>query len=264
MPKVAMNRKLIRTLHIDLKVMDTRKAAEEVEGLVTATGGYVASSNVQRRGEFYYFEMILRIPTNHFGNTVKALKSMAEKIDRESLGTQDVTEQYVDHEARLRTLKATELELSKLLADSRKQNRKVEDILRIYSELTTIRSRIEQIEGRLKSLARLVEFSTVHLSLHPDESAIPVVEEGWQPLETLRSSGRALLCVLKFLADVLIYVVIVIVPIFLIIAAPVYISIRLGRKRRPAPPVPSDSPVNPPPLPRGSNSAHTSGGPQGD
>jgi len=245
LPTVARHRKLIRTVDLDIAVMDTRSTAEQVEEMVAACGGYVSDTVMRQYRKMHCYEMVLRIPQNRLGDTVKAVKDLAKRVRQESLATQDVTEQYVDSEARLKTLQALEQELAKLLAESRKLGRTMEEILRIYRELTDIRSQIEQLQGRLTVLDRQVGFSTVRLGIFPDDAAVPMAAEGWQPGETVRMSGRALLAILRGLANAIIFVVIVIVPVLLLFVAPLYLGVKLKRKVREGKQLPM--PPGPPP-----------------
>ncbi len=235
-PALPANRKLIRTLNMDLVVLDPETASRKIDDLAASLGGYISTLDAERGVEAMYIRMTLRVPAEQFGTAVDALRKLAARADRENLETEDVTDQFVDLEARLKTLKTTENELQELLGDSREQRRKVVEIMAIYRELTEIRSRIEQIQGRLNALDRLVSFSTINLTLRPEESTIPVVKERWRPRNTVRNSVRALAGVLQFLIDVLIFVIIVLVPLAVIVRILIAIVMRLyrrfGRKKK--------------------------------
>jgi hypothetical protein len=157
---------------------------------------------------------------------------MASRVDREQNAVEDVTSQYIDLDARIRTLKATEAELQALLAESRQRGRKVEEIMAVYRELVEIRSQIEQIQAQLNSFDRLASFSTIRLELNPTEGAKPVAEAGWQPGDTLRSSFLMLVAFLRWLVDFLIFAAIVLLPIGLLVAGVALIVRRVLRGRR--------------------------------
>jgi hypothetical protein len=232
----AVARKLIKTVDLDVQVSDTTEASEELRSLASEMGGYVSAMTAYRRNELLYYSLTLRVPVERLDGAVERIKSLATRVDRESIRTEDVTEKYIDLEARLTTLKATETELRSLLAESRERQHKAEDIMTIYEKLTEIRSLIEQIEGQLKALDSLATLSTINVQLIPTESAKPIVAEGWKPADTARSSTRALVTILQGLADVVIVALIVGVPLAVVLGLPVLAIAIIARRllRRPS------------------------------
>jgi DNA repair exonuclease SbcCD ATPase subunit len=210
-------RKIIRTVDLDLTVSNTEESAQEVQSLAEEVGGYVSSFDAQRYQGILHYNITLRVPGESLDDALSRLRKLAQTVDRENLRTEDVTDRVIDLGARLRTLNATEVELQALLAESRAQNRDVEGILAIYRELTEIRSKIENLQGQLESLERRVAYSTINLSLRPTESALPVVGKRWSPLDTARSSVRALVRALQLIADLAIFLIILAVPVALVL-----------------------------------------------
>lgn len=230
-------RMIVRTVNLSLVVTSTETALEAISGLATATGGYVSDSKTWRQNEQLRGTVKLRIPADRLDSTLAAIKKLAVRVEAESLGGQDVTEEYSDLNAQLVNLEATEKELRELLSEVRQRTQKAEDILQVYRELTTIRGEIERVKGRMQYLSNLTALATITVELIPDALARPVVEPGWRPLETLRNASRALVNALKGLVDVLIYLVILVLPIVLVIGAVIYGLVwllrRLTRARKP-------------------------------
>ncbi len=224
------NRKLIKTVDLHLQVADTEAAAEQVQELAREISGYVAAVNAHRRGSLLHYQITIKVPVEQLEAVVDRIKAIAVEVQRENLETEDVTDRFVDLEARLRSLHATETELQGLLAESRSRGHKVEDIMAIYDQLTEIRTRIEQLQAQLNSLDNLTTYSTVNLQLTPTEAAKPIVADRWQPSATVRSSFRTLLGALQSLADFLIVFVIVWLPIGLLIAVPLWLLFKLWQR----------------------------------
>jgi len=219
----AIPRKLIRTVDLSLEVSDTQETARKVTALVTGLGGYVGASNGQRQGELMFFTMTVRVPVERLEEALTAIRVLAVRVNREHSQVEDVTDQYIDLDARMRTLEATETELRALLAESRQRARKVDEIMAVYQQLIEIRSQIEQIRTQLNSFDKLAAFSTLNLELVPTEAAKPVVAGGsWRPGDTARSSARTLVGFLRGLTDTAIFFVIVLVPVGLVILAVVF------------------------------------------
>lgn len=229
----AIPRKLIRTVDLQLEVRDTEEVAAKVQTLATQLGGYVSGSNGQRRDNLMYYSLTLRVPVDRLDEALKAIRGLAVRVNHEHQQVDDVTDQYIDLDARMRTLEATETELRALLAESRQRARKVSEIMEVYQELIEVRSQIEEIRTQLNSFDKLAAFSTINLELVPTEAAKPVVDEDeWHPGETLRGSARTLVSSLRWLVDALIYTAVVLLPIGLVVAA-VVLGIRwLWRRLR--------------------------------
>jgi hypothetical protein len=227
------SRQLVRTAGLELSVEDTEAAAAKIQELASSMGGYTGHVNARRQDDDLYYQITLRVPQTRFGEALAGIKALAVRIESEGGSTDDVTEQYVDLEARLRTLKATEVELQALLAESRRRRNKVEDVMAVYSELTGIRSQIEQLQGQLNLLETQVGFSTINVTLQPDAATRQVVVETWRPSATARSAAQALVDVLQGLADLAIVATIVVVPVLLIIGVPLALGIRTLRRLRP-------------------------------
>ncbi|MFL6193310.1 MAG: DUF4349 domain-containing protein, partial [Thermoanaerobaculia bacterium] len=228
----AIPRKLIRTVDLRLEVKSSTDVARQIEALVSRLGGYVSASNAQRQGELLTYSLTVRVPVERFDQALAAIRGYAVRIDREHQQVEDITDQYIDMDARRRTLEATETELRGLLAEARQRGRKVDEIMAIYQQLIEIRTQIEQIQGQLNSFDKLAAFSTLNVELVPTEAARPVTDASWQPSDTVRSSIRTLINFLQLLVDFLIYAVVVLLPVGLVIAAGVLLLLWIWRRGR--------------------------------
>jgi len=231
---VTLARKLIKTVNLELEARDTEAVAQQLQNLASELNGFVSSISLQRYQEVPHFDLTLRVPTDRLDEALGKIKEMSVRVEAEHVNTQDVTERFIDLEARLRTLGATETELQALLTESRQRAYKVGDIMEIYEQLTEIRSNIEQIQGQLNALENLASLSTIQISLRPTVSAKPVVPEAWRPADTIRNAARTLVEFLQGLVDFLLNVVIVIVPGIIIIGLPLWGLVHLWKRYRKA------------------------------
>jgi hypothetical protein len=224
-------RKLVKTVDLELRVKDTAAAAEKLRALATHLGGFVSALSAERHDDLLYYTLTLRVPVDHLEDALGQARGLADRVERESIKTEDVTEHWVDLDARLTTLHATENELRQLLTEARQRGQKVEDIMAVYDKLTEIRSTSEQLEGERKVLAGLTSLSTINVTLSPTEGAKPIAA-GWQPGDTVRQSFRALLHGLQAIGDLLIVVLVVVLPMALVVFGPVWLLVRVWRRRR--------------------------------
>jgi len=215
----AEERLIVRTGSISLLVEDTEESLAKIEALASELGGYVTDSNSWKVNEQLHATITIRVPAESFDEARKRLKEAALEIQSENTSAQDVTEEYVDLEARLTYLEETETELRELLRSAQERGEKAEGILAIYQELSNIGIQVEQTKGRMQYLERSAAMSALTVNLTPKEE-VQVVEPGWDWPRTVRESLRDLVRALQFLADVATRFIITLLPILIIAALP--------------------------------------------
>ena len=228
------SRKLIRSVQIDALVAEVDSTRRQAQALAIEMGGYVAHVDSHLENGVPFARVSLRVPVDKLDAALVALRRLAVRVVSEQQNVQDVTEQWVDLDAQLRTLRATEKELLALLAESRKRGQKLADIMAVYRELTGIRSQIEQLEGQLKSLDQLAALSSIDVTLRPVEAAKPVVAGIWRPGDSVRKSFRTLVTALTGLANAAIFVAVAVLPIAALILVPAFWLVRRARQRQSA------------------------------
>ena len=139
-------------------------------------GGYVVSSGIDD-GERNSASATLRIPAERFGAALGALRGLGE-VTNEQISGQDVTQEFIDLEARLRNYRAQERVLLDLMARSQT----IADTIRVQNELTGIQLEVERIKGRLRYLDDQASFSTIFVRM---------VEKGAPPPAKVGVLGRA-------------------------------------------------------------------------
>jgi Domain of unknown function (DUF4349) len=151
-------RKIIYDARIDLLVDSLNATEQAISKIIKENDGFLAESDQsssqqnQRRATWR-----VRVPVANFDAFVAAVVRLGE-VTQNHVGSQDVTEEYLDLDARIRNKREEEKRLLKHLADS---TGKLEDILAVERELSRVRGEAEQMEGRLRYLADRAELSTV-------------------------------------------------------------------------------------------------------
>ena len=146
----------------------------------------------------------IRVPDGKYEPTLAELRNLAVRVKSESTDSRDVTEEYIDLEARLKNAEATESQYLALLEKATD----VEDILRIYDSLSRVRSEIEQIKGRMQYLERTSSMSLISVRLEPEATAKPLVRAGWSALEALKSALRGIVTFGQWLGTAAIWLII--------------------------------------------------------
>ncbi|MEP7215509.1 MAG: DUF4349 domain-containing protein [Anaerolineaceae bacterium] len=177
-------RKVIISATMSLNVKDVPVAFAEASRLARAAGGYVEKSsfiNVTENKDAPQrtASITLRIPAAQYEATLTALRTIdGAKVQSEGSKSSEVTEQYTDLQSRLRNLERTEGQYLKLLD----QAKTIPEILQLQDRLDTVRGQIEQIQGRLKVLDQLVDFTTIDVAMAP----FPIAAAGTGDSTSLR------------------------------------------------------------------------------
>ena len=157
-----VQRQVISQGSVSLDVEDVPSAAVQVRTIAESVGGFVeqlTSTGVEERQQS---TITIRIPQPEFFNVFDRIKLLG-KVLNENAGSEDVTERFIDLEARLKSAAREELSLLSLL----ERAEKVSEILTIERELSRIRTELEQVQGQLNFLERRVSLATITVALFP-------------------------------------------------------------------------------------------------
>ncbi|MDZ8118102.1 DUF4349 domain-containing protein [Pontiella agarivorans] len=151
---------LIWTGSISIEVVSITNASAQITVQAEAAGGYIESTSRYESGEGPTATMVVRIPADRLGGMVDSMGSLGE-VTAQSLSSQDVTELYIDMQARLGTKKKLRDRLQNLLdrADE------VKDILAIEKELTRLQADIDSMTARLKAMKGKVDYASLTVQL---------------------------------------------------------------------------------------------------
>jgi Domain of unknown function (DUF4349) len=131
-------------------------------------GGYVEDSSMHgikaKSGE-----LTIRVPASAFDRAMNDLRGLGS-VEGQSISGQDVTSQFVDLDARLRTWQAQEAVLLRLM----RRATSIESTLRVQNQLQDVQFRIEQIKGQLRLLENQTSLATIDVSLREEGAVVGV------------------------------------------------------------------------------------------
>jgi hypothetical protein len=219
------NRMIIKNADIRLMVNDTDVAIDRATQIVGDAGGYIVSSRVWYQ-DYYgnslkYAAVTIGIPVDEFERTLVRLRDLAVRVVDETAAGEDVTDQYVDLQSQLTNLESTRARIQEFLQDAKT----VDEALRINQELANIEAQIEQIKGRMNYLNDRSAYSTITINFEPEfpvltptptatpyPTATPIP---WNPGETFGEAKNTVTFAYQGIANFLIWLVVVILPLIL-------------------------------------------------
>ena len=154
--------KIIKNATLRFETQDLEKTRLQVLTAIKKADGYVQNDNSGKDYNQLYQQLTVRIPSKNFQQTIDDIAQGVAYFDERTVSQRDVTEEFIDLNARLKAKRALESRYLDLL----KKATSVKEMLEIESELSQIREEIEAKEGRLNYLNNQVSSSTLYIHFY--------------------------------------------------------------------------------------------------
>jgi uncharacterized protein DUF4349 len=230
---VTGDRNLILTAKIDMRSKDPWVTSDRAQAIATGLGGDVLNLSQSGSGDSRSASLTIRVPSNRFGDALQQLKSLEGEVATSGVSAQDVTDQFVDLQARLTAKQAEEQRYLAILARANT----IDEILKVDASLGNVRTQIEQLTAQINSIKNRTEFSTISMSISMI-SLLPgdTTSKVWDPVKTVGRALAALGAMMQVFADAVIWLIVFGWLPLLALVAVVFVA----RTRRPAaPPAPT-------------------------
>ncbi len=160
--QVQSERKVAYEGDLSLEVKGLDDFLPLVEKKTSELGGYMVESAVYKESEEHRgAHLTVRVPADHFNDFLAYVEENSTEVHNRNVRGQDVTEEYVDLESRLKAKKAVEERLLAFMEEAQK----TEDLLKISDDLGRIQEEIEQLQGRMKYLDNRIEYAVVTMNV---------------------------------------------------------------------------------------------------
>ena len=161
-------RRVVRTGQIAIEVEKFDDAARRLLSIAEAAGGFVADSSYTEEGGTPRGTFVLRVTAARFGEVIRQVEGLGT-VQRRQIGGQDVTEEFIDLEARVRNLERQEARLLTFMDRATK----IPDLMAIENEVARVRGEIERLTGRLRFLANRVDLATIQAEVSQKPKKAP-------------------------------------------------------------------------------------------
>jgi Domain of unknown function (DUF4349) len=179
------DRKIVRTGALELTVKSPADAAEQIRRMAESMGGYLETAQITGTRETPTADITIRVPAAHFEDAKAQIRKLGVRVESEKTDARDMTRQYVDMEARLRNLRAEEVQYLTIM----KSAYKISDLLEVEQRLSEVRGQIEQQQAEFQTLSKQVETVAISISLRTLADT-QVFGLNWRPLYQLKLAVR--------------------------------------------------------------------------
>ncbi len=142
-----------------IETSDVGNASHKAQVIVKKRGGYLETINSNDDGDSYA-RLRLRIPKNALPGTMDDLATLG-KVTSRNIEVEDVTEQWIDLQAKIKNMRALRDRLRALL----RQAKTVKETLEVEKELTRVQSDLDSLEGKIKAMQKHAAFSKLTLTI---------------------------------------------------------------------------------------------------
>jgi hypothetical protein len=227
---IQMERKIVRHADLNLESGSPEESMTKINAIAESKGGFVVesqqSSSDEKAATRDIVVMTVRVPAARFNETLGEIRQTASRVLIENVKGEDVTEEFIDIEARLKTEKALEQQFLEIM----KQAKSVEDALSVQRQLAQVRGEIEKVEGRKRFLENQSSLSTIKIRLQTP-TAFSASSSGFSE-QLGQSFGRGFDAALGFILGLVTFVI-AILPFLLLVVLPLALVIRYFlRKQR--------------------------------
>ncbi|HMV86440.1 MAG TPA: DUF4349 domain-containing protein [Blastocatellia bacterium] len=226
-----IERKIIRNADLTLELDAPEQAQRRITSIAEKHGGFVVNSESrQNDGDLQSspktsVTVIARVPAAKFAEAVEEIQQLAGRVLYRKDAGQDVTEEFIDLEARIRAKRALEAQFMEIM----KRAQKVSEALEVQTQISEVRAEIERMEGRRRFLENQAALSTITVRLQTPAPIVAATTGGFRHGiklafgDGLDTAAEIVLGLIRF--------VIVMTPVTLLIILPGWLLIRWARRR---------------------------------
>lgn len=227
----SIDRKIIRNADLTLETESPTEGLRKITSAAESHGGFVVTSEFKQNPAAagakpsQSVTVVARVPASQFASALEQIRSAGDRVVSEKVSGQDVSEEYLDIEARLRNKKALEDQF----LDIMKQAHKVEDALDVQTQLADVRTEIERLEGRRRFLENQAALSTITTTLQMPQPMVATTTSGFGT--TIKHAFGDAVDTAASIILFVIQTVIVLVPIAVFFGLPGWFLWRVLRRR---------------------------------
>jgi hypothetical protein len=226
-PDIKDQRMIIKTGSLSVEVDKYDEAEIKISEVVKKYNGFIANSkSSQNSSGNKSGNMTVKVPADKFDALIFDISRIG-KVMNQNIQANDITEEFVDLEARVKTQKELEQRLIKLLNEKASR---LSEVIEVEEKLASVRQKIESIEGRMKLLKSQSDLSTLSINIY-EPSMISTSSGGGFFYELGQAIKKGLSGFTNILA-VSITVLIAIIPLLVIAMLIIWIIRRVLRKRK--------------------------------
>ncbi len=201
-PTDSADRMVIKESNMSLVVKDVAESIKMIQAAAEKSGGFLINSHLSKPQEAGSGSISVRVPEAKLTDALAEFRKVSLRVTDEYISGNDVTDQYVDLEARLLTLNKTKAKFEQILD----QAVQIQDLLNVERESVNLQQQIDGIKGQQQYLSQSAKLSRITVYLSTDEFSLPYSpSDPWRPNVVFKLAVRSLVTNLRSAGSALIW-----------------------------------------------------------
>ena len=226
----AVERLVIQNADLSIVVIDPESKMDEIGKMAESMGGFVVTKNVFQTYTSNNIKVpegniMVRVPAEKLDQALEQIKADAVEVQNENRSGQDVTRDYVNLKARLKTHEQAAEQLSEIL----EQKTESAEVIEVFNQLVYHREQIEMLTGEINYYEEAAALSAVSVHVSAEETLQPLEIAGWRPVGVARDALQTLINFFEGFVNFLIWLVILLIPAGLLILGLLWIVWKVFR-----------------------------------
>jgi hypothetical protein len=224
------DRLVIQNADLSIVVKDVNARVRAIQDMAKSMGGFIVSVNVYQTytndgTPVPQAQIVIRVPSEKLDQALEQIKKDTVDVQNETRSGQDVTDQYVDLQSRLKAKQAAEEQLIKIMQDANK----TQDVLDVYAQLQQVESDIEVLKGQIKYYEQSAALSAISVNIIAEATIKPIEVGGWKPQGVARDAIQSLIYFWQDFVDFMIRFFLYTLPVLITIGIPLYLVFLIVR-----------------------------------
>ena len=183
---------IIRKVSLGLQTDNVNMLMQQTTQLTKRFNGYVVNSRIVEGNQAsgaHTAEISIRIPANDLNNLLTQLKSLATQVQFEQTYSEDITEEYVNFESKIKNLQTSKTQLTSIMTSAKK----TEDVLIVQNQLSDTQTQLDVLEGYIKNYNQSVTNSLINIQMNMKPAAgVMILQNDWQLVKVIKASYERL------------------------------------------------------------------------
>lgn len=215
-PEIPADRKIIWNADLEFQVKNVDESTKEISKLCSKYNAFISHMNLTSSNYEISNRITIRVDNENFNKLINEIKGTSTFIRKVEIKSNDVTEEFIDIESRLKTKKEVRDRYIDIL---RNRSGEIKDVIAAEDAIRKITEEIEAKEGRLRFLQDKVSQSTIDLEIYQKvdfQSEPETFEKGFftKAKESLETGWNIIIEILLLLLSI--WPIVIIAIIFII------------------------------------------------
>ncbi len=158
----SIEQKIIKEGNLRFETIDLEPTYQKIIAAAKKQNATIQNDVEGKDYQTIFRNIVVRVPSQNFDAFIKEISNGVSYFDRKEISSKDVTEEYIDIDARLKAKKILEIRYFELL----KKANKVSEMIEIETQLASIREEIDAKEGQLRYMKSRISMSTISIEFY--------------------------------------------------------------------------------------------------